>query len=83
MHAISEGSVEFAGSSGYSLPADALTKTSHFFCREYSPNFALCSMLFLFQNMPDPFVARESIWIPFMRDELKCDENTIIIGRPS
>ena len=33
-----------------------------------------------FQNMPDPYMARESIWIPFMRDDLKCDENTIIIG---
>lgn len=23
---------------------------------------------------------RESVWIPFMRDELKCDEDTVIIG---
>jgi hypothetical protein len=28
-------------------------------------------------------VARESIWIPFMRDKLHCDENTIVIGHSS
>eukprot|EP00048_Salpingoeca_helianthica_P000048 m.38819 g.38819 ORF g.38819 m.38819 type:complete len:191 (-) comp10045_c0_seq1:20-592(-) len=35
------------------------------------------------QTMPDPYVARESIWIPFMHDTLKCDESTIIIGHSS
>ncbi len=35
------------------------------------------------KNMPDPVLARESIWIPFMHDRLKCDENTIIIGHSS
>ncbi len=32
------------------------------------------------RNMPDPLYARENIWLPFMREELKCDQNTIIIG---
>lgn len=35
------------------------------------------------RNMPDPCTARESIWIPFMHNEMKCDENTIIIGHSS
>lgn len=35
------------------------------------------------KNMPDPFYARESYWLPFMHDELKCDKNTIIIGHSS
>lgn len=35
------------------------------------------------RNMPDPVAARESVWIPFMRDTLRCDENTIIIGHSS
>lgn len=35
------------------------------------------------QNMPDPITARESIWIPFMRDHMGCDEDTIIIGHSS
>ncbi|KAL4229036.1 putative hydrolase rbbp9 [Mactra antiquata] len=35
------------------------------------------------RNMPDPIVARESIWIPFMRNDMECGENTIIIGHSS
>ncbi|XP_078000466.1 serine hydrolase RBBP9-like isoform X2 [Glandiceps talaboti] len=35
------------------------------------------------QNMPDPVIAREKFWIPFMHDELKCDEDTVIIGHSS
>lgn len=37
----------------------------------------------LLQNMPDPYTARESIWLPFMKDKLKCDASTIIIGHSS
>ena len=35
------------------------------------------------RDMPDPVVARECYWLPFMRDELVCDQNTIIIGHSS
>lgn len=35
------------------------------------------------RNMPDPVVARESVWIPFMKDEMKCCDETIIIGHSS
>lgn len=35
------------------------------------------------RNMPDPELARESFWIPFMKDELRCDKETIIIGHSS
>ena len=35
------------------------------------------------ENMPDPIGAKESIWIPFMRDTLKVDENTVIVGHSS
>jgi len=35
------------------------------------------------RDMPDPLLARESFWLPFMRDELVCDENTIIVGHSS
>lgn len=31
--------------------------------------------------MPDPIVGRESLWIPFMREELKIGENSIIVGK--
>lgn len=35
------------------------------------------------ENMPDPYHARESIWLPFMRDTLRCDAATIIVGHSS
>ena len=35
------------------------------------------------RNMPDPITARRSIWLPFMKDELGVDEQTIIIGHSS
>ncbi|XP_025082425.1 putative hydrolase RBBP9 isoform X2 [Pomacea canaliculata] len=37
----------------------------------------------ILRNMPDPITARESVWLPFMQDELGCDENTIIVGHSS
>ena len=37
----------------------------------------------LLENMPDPVVARESIWIPFMRNELAVNEKTLIVGHSS
>lgn len=35
------------------------------------------------RNMPDPVLARESIWLPFMERELGCGPNCIIIGHSS
>jgi len=35
------------------------------------------------KNMPDPITAKRSIWLPFMKDNLKVDEETIIIGHSS
>ncbi|KAM4772529.1 serine hydrolase RBBP9 [Rhinophrynus dorsalis] len=46
-----------------------LNKLPHFHC--------------LLQNMPDPYTARETIWLPFMESELQCDSKTIIIGHSS
>ncbi|XP_028676577.1 serine hydrolase RBBP9 [Erpetoichthys calabaricus] len=37
----------------------------------------------LLENMPDPLTARENVWLPFMENNLKCDEKTIIIGHSS
>ena len=33
--------------------------------------------------MPDPFEAKESIWLPFIREELLVNEETIVIGHSS
>ncbi|CAF0725760.1 unnamed protein product [Didymodactylos carnosus] len=39
--------------------------------------------LCILEDMPDPAECKESIWIPFIKNELKVDENTIIIGHSS
>jgi uncharacterized protein len=35
------------------------------------------------ENMPDPYGARRDVWIPFLKDVLQIDENTIAIGHSS
>lgn len=40
-------------------------------------------MTSMLRNMPDPVTARESIWLAFMKEELQCDEDTVIIGHSS
>jgi uncharacterized protein len=37
----------------------------------------------MLKNMPDPFVAREIYWIPFIEKDLEANENSIIIGHSS
>jgi predicted alpha/beta hydrolase family esterase len=37
----------------------------------------------ILEQMPDPYAARESYWIPFIRETLKVDKNTILIGHSS
>jgi predicted alpha/beta hydrolase family esterase len=32
---------------------------------------------------PDPELARASFWLPFLQDQLKADENTILVGHSS
>lgn len=34
-------------------------------------------------QFPDPKLARETFWIPFLLDELKVDHNTILVGHSS
>lgn len=35
------------------------------------------------ENMPDPVIAHKNIWLPHIKNVLKVDENTIIIGHSS
>jgi predicted alpha/beta hydrolase family esterase len=35
------------------------------------------------ENMPDPYEAKRSVWIPFIHDVLKADEDTILVGHSS
>src|SRR6266568_9423080 len=34
-------------------------------------------------SMPDNVQAKASVWLPYMRDKLQCDENTVVIGHSS
>ena len=40
-------------------------------------------LLVLSPTMPDNIEAKASAWLPYMRDVLKCDEETVIIGHSS
>lgn len=35
------------------------------------------------ENMPDPVMAHKNIWLPHIKNVLKADENTIIVGHSS
>jgi predicted alpha/beta hydrolase family esterase len=35
------------------------------------------------ETMPDNVLARENIWLPFLKNELGADENTILVGHSS
>ena len=37
----------------------------------------------LAKNMPDPEFARKTIWLPFIENELKADQDTVAIGHSS
>eukprot|EP00882_Tetradesmus_deserticola_P007770 GHRQ01008180.1.p2 GENE.GHRQ01008180.1~~GHRQ01008180.1.p2 ORF type:complete len:188 (+),score=108.91 GHRQ01008180.1:213-776(+) len=45
----------------------------------HCPPAVVCAL----RNMPDPVRASEAAWIPFMRDELACGEDSIIVGHSS
>lgn len=35
------------------------------------------------RDFPDPYQCKESVWIPFLRDEIGLDEDTILVGHSS
>ena len=37
----------------------------------------------ILEDMPDPFASRESYWVQFIRQTLKVDEKTILVGHSS
>jgi predicted alpha/beta hydrolase family esterase len=41
------------------------------------------SIKVVLEDMPDPYVARRDVWLPFIKKELGCDENTILVGHSS
>lgn len=41
------------------------------------------SIMVIAPTMPDNVEAKASVWLPYMHDKLRCDENTIIVGHSS
>ena len=37
----------------------------------------------IFETFPDSIIARKKYWLPFLKDYLKVDENTLLIGHSS
>mmetsp|Transcript_24107 Transcript_24107/g.24363 ORF Transcript_24107/g.24363 Transcript_24107/m.24363 type:complete len:219 (+) Transcript_24107:70-726(+) len=37
----------------------------------------------ILHDMPDPYEAKEIVWLPYIRNEMKVDPNTIVIGHSS
>jgi len=35
------------------------------------------------RDMPDPYVASEKVWVPFLRDTLRCGADTVLVGHSS
>lgn len=35
------------------------------------------------RNFPDPYQCKESVWIPFLQNEIGLDEDTIVVGHSS
>ncbi len=40
-------------------------------------------LLVIVPTMPDNMQAKATIWLPYMRDIIRCDQNTIVIGHSS
>ncbi len=41
------------------------------------------SLNVIFETMPDSIIARKKYWLPFLKDYLKADENTLLVGHSS
>ena len=37
----------------------------------------------ILHDMPDPYICREDVWIPHIRDDMKLDDTSVIIGHSS
>jgi len=37
----------------------------------------------ILQDFPDPYQCKESVWIPFLKEEIGLDESTVVVGHSS
>lgn len=51
------------------------------FCNEVKSNHK--DVQVILKDFPDPYACRESIWIPFIRNSIGLDDQTVIVGHSS
>ena len=61
-------------------PIDAVSSTMWYSWAEKAIKELMLFDKVILGDMPSPLGAPESEWIPFLKDELKADENTVVIG---
>ncbi|MBS0289276.1 MAG: alpha/beta hydrolase [Proteobacteria bacterium] len=59
------------------------TTSNHYWFPSVKTELEALGIKVVANDLPDNTLARASIWLPFMKDELNIDKNTIIIGHSS
>ncbi|MDP1835414.1 MAG: alpha/beta hydrolase [Chlamydiales bacterium] len=65
------------------LPGNGGCKTTDNWFPYAKAEFEKHNLEVIARDFPDSHLAREKYWIPFLKDELKADENSILIGHSS
>lgn len=64
-------------------PGNGGCTTKHFWFPSVQQELERQGIEVVAAEFPDPELARASYWLPFLRDELNVDENTILVGHSS
>ncbi len=65
------------------IPGNGNTDISENWFPYVKKNLEALGMRVIAKNMPDPDLARQSFWVPFIEKELKGYQNSILIGHSS
>jgi len=65
------------------IPGNGGSSTHRKWFGELAPQFRDLGLKVVQRKFPDPVLARAQYWIPFLRDELKVDERTVLVGHSS
>lgn len=65
------------------LPGNNNTHITDYWYQDVKQKLEQAGLEVIAENMPDPVVARKTIWIPYIKKHIKKDEETILIGHSS
>jgi predicted alpha/beta hydrolase family esterase len=65
------------------IPGNGNSTTSDNWFSEVKKDLEKHQLEVIAADFPDKVLAREIYWIPFIKDELKADQNTILVGHSS